>query len=108
MAKNKTLFISSKSKYSEIVEIDDIDSAKESIKKLQAEYDSSKRRDKKIRIYHVADLTSKRCYASARRKNISPKEKSEFKKIGNLYQDFALRLKMKNQKLQKPIKKKKS
>jgi len=76
-------------KYKEIVSLKDPTEAKESVKELYREFHSAKTHAKKLRVSRVTTYASNRAYASAKRKNISAKEKEEFRQIGNIYHNLA-------------------
>lgn len=76
-------------KYKEIVSLKDPAEAKESVKELDKEFHLAKTHTKKLRISRVTIYASNRAYASAKRKNISAKERDEFRQIGNIYHNLA-------------------
>ena len=76
-------------KYKEIVSLKDPTEAKESVKELYREFHLAKTHAKKLRVTRVTTFASNRAYASAKRKNISAKERDEFHQIGNIYHNLA-------------------
>ena len=76
-------------KYKDIVCLKDPECTRESIALLNREFKSAKQRDKKIRIARVTQLAANRAFATLGRKNLSQKERKEFKQIGNLYSKAA-------------------
>jgi len=73
-------------KYADIVELDDSESARASVRKLWKEFRSAKTHDKKLRVYHVTDLAYKRAKVIAtKKKRLSAKERREFREIARIY-----------------------
>lgn len=86
----KTIFFKPKYKYlSKLISLKDPSSAKKSVSKLIKEYEGSKTKVKKLRIIRAIQLASNRAYVSTKRKNLSGKEKKEFKEIGEIYDTLA-------------------
>nr|BDI55119.1 MAG: hypothetical protein [uncultured archaeon] len=88
-AERSLLKIARYKKYKEIVSLKDPTEAKESVKELYREFHLAKTHAKKLRISRVTTYASNRAYASAKRKNISAKEREEFRQIGNIYHNLA-------------------
>ncbi len=86
----KSMFFKAKyQKYSDIVSLKDIGEAQKSIKSLKQEFDGAKTQTKKIRVFRVAQAASNRAGASMNRKNLSKKERKEYRIIGNIYNKLA-------------------
>jgi hypothetical protein len=76
-------------KYSNIIEMDDVKSAKRSVRTLQEEFDKAETQNKKRRIAHVTQLAANRSSAMLDRKNLSQNERDQFHDIGAVYQKAA-------------------
>ena len=84
----QTLFKKPKYKYlAKIVRFDTPENAKKSTKKLEKEFINAKTDKKRLRIARTSLYASNRAEASGKRKNLSRKEKSEYKKIAILYKN---------------------
>lgn len=82
----RTMFFKPKTKkYAKIIELDDPQSAKGSVNKLKREYNKAKTKAKKRKIIRVTTLASNRAKAMGKKRNLSKREKTEFKRISNIY-----------------------
>jgi hypothetical protein len=81
-----TLFSGPKfKKYSEIIEMDDPESAEASVEKLEAEFDAAETKAKKLRILRVTTLAHNRASAMLKRTDLKPKTRREFKKVKRIF-----------------------
>ena len=88
MSERKTMFGEAKSKkYAEIVRLDSIPTAKQSARILMREFEDAETRDKKVRVKKVTVNASNRARASAKRKNLSAKERKELNEIAGIYEN---------------------
>jgi len=86
----QTLFKKPKHKYlAKIVNFDTPENAKKSTKKLEKEFVNAKTDKKRLRIARASLFASNRAEASGKRKNLSRKEKTEYRKIAVLYKNTA-------------------
>jgi len=87
ITKSRSLFSEPKyQKYSEIVEMDDPESAKVSVRKLREEFEKGER-NKKRTIIRVTTLASNRANAMLQRENLSQNERDQFKDIKAIYEN---------------------
>ena len=90
MSKGATLFFPARHKWlEEIVCMETPECARESVKKLREEFEKSKTRARKRKIYRAADLAAKRAKATLNREKLSAKEREEFREIAKIYRRFA-------------------
>ena len=75
-------------KYADIIKIDTISNARESITSLKKEYKSAQTKTKKLRIVKVLVYTINRINATLKRTTLSVSEKYEFKRILIIYEDL--------------------
>lgn len=86
----KSLYEKPKYKYlAKIVRFDTPERARGSIEKLTNEFVNARTLTKKLRIAKASMYASNRAEASGKKKNLSRKEKSEYKKISMLYRGNA-------------------
>jgi len=84
----RTLFEKPKYKYlAKIVRLDTPENAKKSTEKLEKEFINAKTDKKRLRIARASQKASKIADASRKRKNLSRKEQSEYRKIAILYKN---------------------
>lgn len=84
--KGKTMFFEPQhKKYSEMIEMDDPESARASVRKLKEEFNKAKTYDKKLRIAKDTQLAENRAGAMLKRENLSSKERAEFREIKQIY-----------------------
>jgi len=81
-------------KYSRIVEMDDIGSARESARKLLQEFRSAKTRAKMRRVKRVTVLAANRAEAAAKRENLSRRERRELLRIAEIFRRAADRMRL--------------
>jgi len=87
---SNSLFKDPRFKYlAKIVSFKDINSAKKSSEKLRNEFNKAVSKVKKLRIARAAQYAANRAKASSRRKNLSQKEKKEYKQISRIYETLA-------------------
>lgn len=85
-----TLFRPSKyKKYADIIKIDTISNARESIIQLKKEYREAQTNVKKLRIIKILIYTINRIEANLKRKDLSYAEKYEYRRILSLYKDLS-------------------
>ena len=88
-----TLFHKAKyKKYADIVSLKSPEGARYSVKMLKVEYRRAETREKKLRIIRVLQEASNRAKASAKRKELSERERKELKKIAKIYRKAAKEL----------------
>ena len=88
--KRQTLFEKPKYKYlGKIVRFDTPERALESTKKLETEFINAKTDEKRLRIARASQYASNRATASGKRRNLSRKEKSEYRTIARYYENTA-------------------
>jgi len=90
----KTMFFPTKGKYAEIVSLENPLEAQKSANVLYSEFQRAKTRAKKRRIIRVTALAMNRARASAKRKDLSPKERKELRRIGDIYEDALKRMEL--------------
>jgi len=76
-------------KYSDIVSLKTPAEARKSVSKLRQEFNDAKTKQKKIRIWRVANLASNRAFANLKKSNLSFKERQEYRQIAGIYRNFA-------------------
>ena len=81
-------------KYARIVSFEDPKSARKAAKKLLEEFRSAKTRAKKVRVKKVTVYAANRARASAKRKNLSARERREFRQIARIYERAAAKMKL--------------
>lgn len=82
----QTLFKKPKYKYlAKIVRFDTPENARKLVKKLENEFINAKTDKKRLRIARASLYASNRAFASGKRKKLSRKEKTEYRKIANIY-----------------------
>lgn len=86
--RKKTMFYSPpRNKWlSELIEMDDPESARASVRKLKREFRHSKTRDRKRKIKQATVLAANRAKAAAKRKNLSRRERKELLEIAEIYE----------------------
>jgi len=90
MAKQKTMFGPAKHKYlSEAISLKNPIAAYASVKELRAMFNQALSEAKRLRIARATMLAANRSEASAKRKNISSKEKTELLEISDIYREAA-------------------
>jgi len=90
MAKQKTMFGPAKHKYlSELISLKNPIAAYASVKELRYEFNKAKSDEKKVRIARATMLAANRAEASAKRKNLSSREKSELLDVSDIYRKVA-------------------
>jgi len=88
--KKQSLFKKPKhKKYAKIVSFKNPTEARKSAKIMNKEFNSSKTRSKKLRVARATQYASNRAFATAKKKNLSLKERREFKEIGRIYDNAA-------------------
>ena len=88
-----TMFSPAKHKYlRDIISIRNPESATGSVRELNREFYQSKTKAKRLRIARSAQLASNRALASAKRKSVSPRERTEMRKVAKIYRDSAERM----------------
>lgn len=93
--KGKTLFFPPRSKkFAEIISVVSPEKARKSVKILEREFKNSKTRTKKIQIKQRTVLVANRAGATLKRKNLSPKERKEFKQIERIYRQSAEKMRI--------------
>lgn len=81
-----TMFFPAKyQKYADIVSLESPAKARESKRELLNEYRSAKTNDKKVRVKRSAVLAMNRAEVTLKRKNLSDKERKEFREIKQIY-----------------------
>ena len=73
----------------DIVSFESPSKARKAARKLVREVEKSKRRNKALTIARALTYAANRAEASAKRKNLSPKERRELKEIAEIYRDAA-------------------
>jgi len=82
------LFQKPKYKYlAKIVSLKSPAKARKSVVKLKKEFNSAKTDSKKVRIARATQQAANRALVTQKRKNLSSKEKKEFKEIHKIYND---------------------
>ena len=81
-------------KYAKIVTFENPDAAKGAARELLREFKSAKTRAKKVRVKKVTVYAANRARASAKRKNLSPRERRELLQIARIYERAARRMKL--------------
>ena len=81
-------------KYAEIVTFEDPASARKAARKLLHEFKSAKTRAKKVRVKKVTVYAANRARASAKRKNLSSRERKELLQIARIYERAAAKMKL--------------
>lgn len=76
-------------KYHNIVDMDTPYDAVGSVNQLEQQFRDASTKAKKERIREVAQGTANRAKAIRKRKNLSPKEKQQFKEVENIYRRAA-------------------
>lgn len=79
-------------KYSDMVELDEIENAKISANKLEKEFEDAKTKDKKLRVARVTQFSAVRARAMSRNPNISKDDKKELQIISRLYGKKAVKM----------------
>ena len=96
LPRNRSLFFPAKSKkYEKIVSIETPEKARKSAKTLLREFKKAKTRSKKVRVKRVTITAMQRAKAQLKRKDLTPKEVTEFKKIVNIYKDAVKEMNLK-------------
>lgn len=72
-----------------IVTFKDPDSAEKAAEKLVKEVKKSKRKSRALTIARALTYAANRAEASAKRRNLSPKERKELKEIAEIYREAA-------------------
>lgn len=86
MSERKTMFGEAVyEKYADIVRMDTIKNANESIRKLKEEFKTAETRAKKVRVKRVTVNASNRAFASAKRERLSVMERHSLRVIGKKY-----------------------
>lgn len=86
MATKQTLFTRPKTKYlADIINYRNPMEARGSVKELKSEFNSAKTNAKRLKISRATLQASNRAYAIINKKNLSTKEKREFREIGRIY-----------------------
>jgi hypothetical protein len=89
----KTMFGKPKHDYlSNIISIRSPESATGSVRELNREFFSAKTKAKRLRIARSAQLASNRALATAKRDNVSAREKTEMRKVAEIYDKAAERM----------------
>ena len=81
-------------KYAEIVTFENPDAAKGAARELLREFRSAKTRAKKVRVKKVTVYAANRARASAKRKNLSSRERKELLQIARIYERAAAKMKL--------------
>ena len=81
-------------KYAEIVTFENPSAARGAAKELLREFRSAKTRAKKLRVKKVAIYAANRARASAKRKNLSSRERKELREIARIYEQAAKKMKL--------------
>lgn len=89
----KTMFFPAKGKYAEIVSLKSPNHARLSTARLEREYEKARTKEKRTRILKVTTLATNRARASGKRKHLSSRERAEFRKIAQLYEESKERMK---------------
>lgn len=93
--KGKTLFFPPGSKkFAEIISVETPDKARKSVKILESEFNHAKTRTKKVQIKQRTVLVANRAGATLKRKNLSSKERKEFKQIERIYRQSAEKMRI--------------
>lgn len=87
--KTSIFFPAKHKKYEEIVSLKSPEEATVSTEKLTAEFKDAETRAKRVRVLRVTVLASNRAYAMAKKKDLSKKERHEFRLIGHIYRSTA-------------------
>lgn len=88
--KKKTLFDKPKTKYiAKIVKFDNPTSAKKSANKLITEFGNAKTMPKRLRLARSARKAANMADATLKRKNLSHKEREEYREIEKIYSSAA-------------------
>ena len=93
--KGKTLFFPPRSKkFADIISVESPEKAKKSVKILESEFINAKTRTKKVQIKQRTVLVANRAGATLKRKNLSPKERKEFKEIERIYRQSVKKMRI--------------
>ncbi len=85
----RTIFFPPKhAKAAKMIRIDSPEGARQSVRWLSHEWRKAKRRDKKRRLIRYASLAKARAKVALKRRNLSAKERKEFKKVVKIYDDW--------------------
>lgn len=76
-------------KYGRIVSLKSPAKAKISVSTLTKEFNKAQTRNKKLRIWRVANLASNRAFANLKKSGMSYKERQEYRQIGGIYRNCA-------------------
>lgn len=76
-------------KYSQIVSFKSEDEARQSIKKLEQEFNTANTSEKELRVARVTQYAANRAFASANRKLITSYERQRLQAIGKIYRNSA-------------------
>ena len=98
-------FESQYQKYSEMIRIDTVENAKESIRRIHVEFESAKRPSKMRRLISQAVLAGNRGMISAKNPRNSRRERAESAEVGMLYEKAHKTMSRKYRKRQKKKKK---
>jgi hypothetical protein len=74
-------------RYADIVRIDFPESAKQSVKKLEEEFRSAKRRSKQLRILRVINESANRAKIMAQNIRLSIQQRDEAREVERIYRD---------------------
>ena len=90
-----TLFKPPRWKYlAEIITFENPEAAKGAVKELLREFRQAKTRAKKRRIKQATIYAANRARASAKRKNLSSRERKELEEIARIYAEAAKKMKL--------------
>lgn len=93
--KQNTLFFPPKSKkFAEIISIESPNKAKKSVVELEKEFKKAKFHNSKVKIKNRTVLVANRVEATLKRKNLSDKERTEFKQILRIYRQSIKRMRL--------------
>ena len=76
-------------KYSKMIRIDTPENAEKSGKKIIDEFRDAKNNEKKLRVARVSQYTANRVDAILKRKKLSEGERSQLKKVSQIYKNWA-------------------
>ena len=77
-----------------IVRNDSVSAAEDAARKLLQMFREAKRRSTKVTIKRAVVLAANRAMAAARRRNLSPKEKIELRRVAQVYYEAAAKMKI--------------
>jgi len=95
MGRRKTIFFPPKyKKYAKIITIANPRDARKAANKMVKEFRKAKTRAKKVRLKKMVVLAANRAKALLKKKNISPKERSETMQVYRIYREAAEKMQL--------------